>query len=144
VRRSIPPVGQARPDWMIVSSIAKLMGVDFGFQGQPKNVFKEISERVAGYSGLSHNLLANEGATQIKPPQPELKGIDRGDLMDRLANQVSRINRNLAVDYSELTAKAGSRLHRRYPLITRYSEMISPKPAQGAELESPAPVIFPA
>ncbi|HKX29070.1 MAG TPA: molybdopterin-dependent oxidoreductase, partial [Blastocatellia bacterium] len=33
VRRSIPPVGQARPDWMVINSIAKLMGVDFGFQG---------------------------------------------------------------------------------------------------------------
>ncbi len=144
VRRSIPPVGQARPDWMVVASIAKLMGVDPGYEGQLKNIFKEISEKVAGYAGLSHNMLANEGATQIKLPQPDLNGINRGDLMDRLASQVSRINRNIAVDNSELTAKAGSRLHRRYPQITRYSEMISPKLPQESEAETPAPVIFPA
>ncbi len=144
VRRTIPPVGQARPDWMVVNQLAKLMGVDFGYQGQLKNVFKEISEKVEGYAGLSHNLLANEGATVIKRARPDLGKVDRGDLSQRLAAQVARINRNLPVETSELTAKAGSRLHRRYPLMTRYSEMINPKLSQEAAAEAPAPVIFPA
>jgi len=142
VRRSIPPVGQARPDWMVATQVARLVGADFGWQGQLKNVFREIAEKVEGYSGLSHNLLANEGATVISRPRPDSGRIDRADLHNRLAAQVAAIDRSVAPDRSAMTAKAGSRLQKRYPLITRYSEMISPKLAE--ESVAPAPVIFPA
>lgn len=142
VRRTIPPVAQARPDWMVTNQLAKLMGVDFGYQGQLKNVFKDIAEKVDGYAGLSHNLLANEGATPIKRAQADASRIDRAELMNRLAGEVARVNRNVPVDTSAMTAKAGSRLHNRYPLITRYSEMISPVSPQ--EEEVAAPLIFPA
>jgi NADH-quinone oxidoreductase subunit G len=144
VRRSIPPVGQSRPDWMVVNSVARMMGVDFGYQGQLKNVFKEISEKVEGYAGLSHNLLANEGAMPIKRARPDASKIDAADLMGRLASQVERINRNVPAGTSEVTQKAGARLQKRYPLITRFSEMITPKLPQEAQAETPAPVIFPA
>src|SRR5262249_17193692 len=80
VRRTIPPVGQARPGWMIANQIAKLMGIDFGYQGQLKNVFKEIAEKVPGFKGLSHNRLANEGAIQINLPRPIDDQIDAADL----------------------------------------------------------------
>src|SRR5262245_4474295 len=147
VRRVIPPVGQARPDWMVINSLAKLLGVDFGYQGQVKNVFKGISEKVPGYSGLSHNLLANEGTTQIEQPKPDLNKIDRADLLDRLSTHVARLfsaGRRSELDTSEMTAKAGSILQKRYPLITRYSEMITPQLPEEANAEIPAPVIFPA
>jgi NADH-quinone oxidoreductase subunit G len=142
VRRTIPPVGQARPDWMVTNQIARQMGFDLGYQGQLKNVFKEIAEKTPGYAGLSHNFLANEGATPIKRAQPDLSRVDRAELMDRLAGEVSRVNRSVAIDASEMAAKAGSRLHNRYPLITRYSEMISP--VSPREEEVSAPLIFPA
>jgi len=142
VRRTIPPVGQARPDWMVTNQIARQMGVDFGYQGQLKNVFKEIAEKVEGYAGLSHNFLANEGATPIKRAQADLKNVDRAELMGRLAGEVARINRNLPIDTSEMAAKAGSVLHKRYPLITRFSEMISPLSQREEEVS--APLIFPA
>lgn len=144
VRRSIPPVGQARPDWMVAAQVARQMGADFGYQGQLKNVFREIAEKVEGYSGLSHNLLANEGATVITRPQPDTGRIDRTDLHNRLAAQVAAIDRSVAPDLSAMTAKAGSRLQKRYPLITRYSEMISPKLAEESAIGASAPVIFPA
>lgn len=143
VRRAIPPVGQARPDWMIANQIAKLIGVDFGFQGQIKNVFKEISQETPGFAGLSHNLLANEGATDIKLPKPEASEIDAAELKKRLAEEVSQINRNISVNNAPLTAKAGARLQKRYPLITRYSEMISPSPLPTEEGKA-APLVFPA
>ena len=144
VRRSIPPVGQARPDWMILNQIAKAMNVDLGYQGQLKNVFKHLAEHVAGYAGLSHNMLANEGATAIVRARPEADKIDAADVLGRLAGEVSRINRQLPVDRAELTAKAGTRLRQRYPTITRYSEMINPPLPQTAEAEKPAPMVFPA
>lgn len=143
VRRVIPPVGQARPDWMVINQLARLMGVEFSYQGQLKNVFKEIAERVPGYAGLSHNLLANEGATQIKLPQPYLGSVNRGELLDRLASDVARVNQNIAVEREAMTGKAGARLHQRYPTITRYSEMFHP-PLPKTEAEMPAPLIFPA
>ncbi|HEY8461058.1 MAG TPA: molybdopterin-dependent oxidoreductase, partial [Blastocatellia bacterium] len=142
VRRAIPPVGQARPDWMVTNQIARQMGVDFGYQGQLKNVFKEIAEKVEGYAGLSHNFLANEGATPVKRAQADLKNVDRAELLKRLGAEVARVDRGVPVDISEPAAKAGSILHKRYPLITRFSEMISPATAR--EKEVAEPLIFPA
>ncbi|MGE0883585.1 MAG: molybdopterin-dependent oxidoreductase [Blastocatellales bacterium] len=144
VRRTIPPVGQARPDWMVINQLAKLMGVDFGYQGQLKNVFKDMAENIPGLAGLSHNQLANEGATQVRLPLPDTSKINRADLMDRLARQVAGVNRSVAVDKSELTAKAGSRLHQRYVQITRRSQMLTPELPQEAQGEKAAPLIFPA
>jgi anaerobic selenocysteine-containing dehydrogenase len=141
VRRVIPPVGQARPDWMVVNSLAKLMGVDFGFAGQLKNVFKEIAEKVPGCGGLSHKLLANEGATQIKLPEPDASRINAADVKERLAAELARVNRSLAVDDAPITAQAGARLKQRYPTITRYSQMLTP---ELAEVEKPVVLMFPA
>ncbi|MFN0088495.1 MAG: molybdopterin-dependent oxidoreductase [Blastocatellia bacterium] len=143
VRRAIPPVGQARPDWMIVSQLARMMGADPGYQGQLKNVFKEIAANVPGFGGLSHNLLANEGATRIRLAAPDRGAIDAADVRERLGGEVARVNRSLAVDRAEITEQAGSRLKKRYPLITRYSEMISPG-APATEDGKAVPVIFPA
>ena len=143
VRRTIPPVGQARPDWMVVAQLAKMMGVDLGYQGQLKNVFKEIAENVPAFAGLSHNQLANEGATQIKLPSVDAGKINRADLADRLAGQVAKINRSVAVDRSEMAAQAGSRLKQRYVQITRRSEMLTPELPQAAEGEAKV-LMFPA
>ena len=144
VRRTIPPVGQARPDWMVVNQLAKLMGVDFGYQGQLKNVFKNITETLPEFAGLSHNQLANEGATPIKFAAADLSKINRADLAERLAGQVAKIDRSAAVDKSPLTAKAGSRLHQRYVQITRRSEMLTPSLPQVAEGEPAKVLMFPA
>ncbi|MEY3284539.1 MAG: hypothetical protein RIR86_2552 [Acidobacteriota bacterium] len=144
VRRTIPPVGQARPDWMIVSQVARQMGVDLGFQGQLKTVFKQISETVEGYAGLSHNMLANEGATAITRLAAPAAQVDQAELLGRLGGEVARVNRQLPVDRSELTEKAGTRLRQRFVQITRYSEMINPTLPETAEAETPAPVVFPA
>lgn len=143
VRRTIPPVGQARPDWMVVNQLAKVMGVDFGYQGQLKNVFKDIADNVPGFSGLSHNQLANEGATQVKLPQPDLSKLNQADLADRLAGQVAKINRSVAVDRSE-APKAASRLKQRYVQITRRSEMLTPELPKVAEDGKGAVLMFPA
>ncbi len=139
VRRVIPPAGQARPDWMVVNSVAKLLGVDLGFGGQLKNVFKAIAAEVPGCAGLSHNQLANVGATPITLPGVDVTKINAADVKDRLATQVAQINRSLAVETNELTAQAGARLKQRYTTITRYSEMLTPElPEQSKVLVFPA------
>jgi anaerobic selenocysteine-containing dehydrogenase len=142
VRRVIPPVGQARPDWMITNSLARLMGHDLGFQGQVKQLFKEISEGVPGYEGLSHNRLVNEGPQQVVSRAPEPDESERSRILRSLREGLKSINRNVAIDSSELTTKAGSRLRTRYPLMTQHSKMFSPD--EGAGEEKGTPIVFPA
>ena len=143
VRRAIPPIGQARPDWMITAAIAKMMGQDFGLQGAVKNVFKAIAEAVPGYSGLTHNRLANEGATVVELPPVDATQINRKDVLDRLNAEIARVNRHAIVNLGELRDKAGSRLHKRYPLITRYSNTLPLHPTNG-KAEKAKVVMFPA
>ncbi len=134
VRRAIPPIGQARPDWMIVNSIAKVMGHDFGFQGNVKNAFKAMAEQNPIFGAASHNALANEGAIALTLPTLDLSTINRDELMKRMTSEMSQVNQEVPVDYAELEEKAGSRLRKRYPAITKYSETL---PTNGKSVYTP-------
>jgi NADH-quinone oxidoreductase subunit G len=76
VRKSIDPVHQSLPDWMIAALLAKELGVDFGFERSAPAVFREISERVSGYDGLRYPHLKDESKpVQVKhaiAPQRDL------------------------------------------------------------------------
>jgi anaerobic selenocysteine-containing dehydrogenase len=142
VRRTIPPVGQARPDWMITNSIARLLGEDFGFQGQLKQIFREISERVEGYQGLNHSRLVNEGPQQVASRDVVVTSSQRDELLASLRRELESLPSTGEVDRSELAAKAGSRLQQRYPAITRYSRMLTAAVVAGEEAQKP--VVYPA
>lgn len=60
VRKSIDPVNQAKPDWIITAQLAKELGIDFGFETSASAVFRQIAERVPGYAGLRYPLLKDE------------------------------------------------------------------------------------
>ena len=60
VRKSIEPVHQSKPDWMIMSQLARELGMDFGFEASASAVFREIAERVPEYAGLRYPLLKDE------------------------------------------------------------------------------------
>ncbi|MFL6208925.1 MAG: molybdopterin-dependent oxidoreductase [Pyrinomonadaceae bacterium] len=67
VRQSIPPVHQARPDWMITSALAAALNADFGFQMSASAVFRELAEHVPAYAGLRFPLLKDESQpVQVK------------------------------------------------------------------------------
>jgi NADH-quinone oxidoreductase subunit G len=76
VRKSIDPVHQSLPDWMIAARLAQELGVDFGFERSATAVFREISERVAGYDGIRYPHLKDESKpVQVKhaiAPQRDL------------------------------------------------------------------------
>ena len=76
VRKSIEPVHQSLPDWMIAARLAKELGVDFGFERSASAVFREISERVDGYDGIRYPQLKDESKpVQVKhtiAPQRDL------------------------------------------------------------------------
>jgi hypothetical protein len=112
VRRSIPPVGAGAarlddrqpacpPDGRSTSATRR----------QLKSVFRQIAENVEGYAGLSHSKLANEGDAAVPVSVAWTStGSTAAELRGRLAGEVARINRQLPVDQSALTAKAGTRL----------------------------------
>jgi len=60
VRQSIPPLNQAKPDWVITAQLARELGSDFGFELSASAVFREIAERVPAYNGLRYPLLKDE------------------------------------------------------------------------------------
>ena len=60
VRQSIPPLHQAKADWLIVAQLAKELGLDFGYELSSSAVFREIGEQVPAYAGLRYPLLKDE------------------------------------------------------------------------------------
>jgi NADH-quinone oxidoreductase subunit G len=76
VRQSIPPVHQAKQDWVITAQLAKALDVDFGFQMSASNVFKEIAAKIPAYEGLRYPLLKDE----TKPVQVKHAVAERKDL----------------------------------------------------------------
>jgi hypothetical protein len=80
VRQSIPPVHQAKPDWMITAQLAEELGVSFGFERSASGVFNEIAERVPAYSGLRYPLLKDE----TKPVQVRHQMVEKRNLSAEL------------------------------------------------------------
>ena len=81
VRQSIPPVHQAKPDWMITAQLAAELNLDFGFEMSASAVFREIAERVPAYSGLRYPLLKDE----TKPVQARYEIVEQGDIAGALS-----------------------------------------------------------
>ncbi len=57
VRKAIEPVGIAKPDWLIISEIAKRMGVK-GFDfNHPSEIMQEIAKLTPSYGGVNYQRL---------------------------------------------------------------------------------------
>src|SRR5437899_2075325 len=80
VRKSIEPVHQSKPDWMITAQLAKELGVDFGFEMGASALFREIAERIPAYASLRYPLLKDES----KPIQVKRAITARRDLSAEL------------------------------------------------------------
>lgn len=81
VRQSIPALHQSKPDWVIVSQLAKELGMDFGYEMSASAVFREIGEKVAAYSGMRYPLLKDE----TNPVQAKYAVVDRADVSAEIA-----------------------------------------------------------
>lgn len=60
VRQSIPPVHQAKQDWVITELLAKELGIDFNYQMSAANIFREIAADIPAYEGMRYALLKDE------------------------------------------------------------------------------------
>ena len=85
LRQSIDPVNQSKPDWLIVSQLAKELGVDFGFEMSASAVFRELSDRTPAYADLRYPALKDES----RPVQVKRAIAEKRDL----ANEIERIRR---------------------------------------------------
>jgi len=85
LRKAIEPVHQSKPDWLIVSQLAKELGVDFGFQMSASAVFREIADRTPAYADLRYPALKDES----RPVQVKHAIASRRDL----ANEIEGIRR---------------------------------------------------
>ena len=76
VRKSIEPVHQSKPDWMITAALAGEFGIDFGFETSASAIFRQIAERVPAYADLRYPLLKDES----QPVQVKYALADKRDL----------------------------------------------------------------
>ena len=68
VRKAIEPVGQARPNWQIIASVARAMGSQVFEYGSAEEIFQEISALTPSYGGMSYQRL--ESASSLQWPCP--------------------------------------------------------------------------
>jgi len=61
VRRAIGPIGNSRPDWMILCGIAARAGYDGMCYRSPAEVMEEIGRLTPSYGGVSYDRLEREG-----------------------------------------------------------------------------------
>ena len=72
VRQAIPPVGQSKPDWQIISEISNRLGYPMNY-ANPEAVFEEIRQVTPSYAGISYQRL-EAGGLQWPCPNEEHPG----------------------------------------------------------------------
>ena len=87
VRKSIDPLHQSKPDWLITAQLSTELGLDFGYQMSASAVFKEIGERVAPYNGMRYPLLKDE-TTPVQAKYQVTPASDYGQHLNALNERV--------------------------------------------------------
>jgi len=57
VRRAIDPIGESKPDWVIISELAQRMGSKQFDYASAEDIMKEIAELTPSYGGISYDRL---------------------------------------------------------------------------------------
>jgi NADH-quinone oxidoreductase subunit G len=81
VRKSVEPVHQSKPDWLIAVQLGRALGADLESEASASGIFREIGEQVPAYSGLRFPLLKDE----TKPVQVKHGIVAQRDLTAELA-----------------------------------------------------------
>ena len=108
VRKAIDPLHQSKPDWMITTTLAKEMGVDFGYNMAATAVFKALADSVPAYAGLRYPDLKDESRpVQVKR---EIKSGSASAAIDVLRKRVESLPEG--GEKNMVTPKVGHKLHR--------------------------------
>lgn len=74
-RKAVDPPGEAKPDWLIICEIARMMGYEKQFSYKDvREIFDEIAMVTPSYSGISYNRLEDPCALQWPCPDPDHPG----------------------------------------------------------------------
>jgi len=87
VRQSIAPLHQSKPDWVIISQLAKELGMDFGYEWSASAVFREIGDQVQAYAGMRYPLLKDE----TNPVQAKYQVVKSPDLSAEMSALRDRV-----------------------------------------------------
>ncbi len=108
VRKTIEPVHQSKPDWMITALIAREMGTEFGYDFSASMVFKALADATPAYEGLRYPALKDES----NPVQAKY-AVNSGDVaahVDALKTKVDAMS-DTAEKITDVP-KVGHKLHR--------------------------------
>jgi NADH-quinone oxidoreductase subunit G len=108
VRLAIAPVNQSKPDWVAAATLAKEMGVDFGYQMSASAVFAQLADATPAYEGIRYPQLKDESRpVQVKHVLTDNDVADAiADLKSALANLSENAEKNT------VTPKVGHKLFR--------------------------------
>jgi formate dehydrogenase major subunit/formate dehydrogenase alpha subunit len=73
VRQVIPPLGDSRPDWQIISELSRRLGYPMDY-ADPEAIFEEIRQVTPSYAGITYARLEAEGGLQWPCPTTEHPG----------------------------------------------------------------------
>ncbi|MDP6125379.1 MAG: molybdopterin-dependent oxidoreductase [Candidatus Latescibacteria bacterium] len=68
VRKAVEPPGNARPDWQILSDLARAVGYPMPHYERPSDIYAEYVSLVPRFSGISHERIETEGGLQWPCP----------------------------------------------------------------------------
>ncbi len=79
VRPAIAPVGESRPDWVILQDLARRMGEDWDYQS-PEAIMEEIASLTPIYGGMTYQRIEDNGVQWPCPDQdhPGTKFLHQG------------------------------------------------------------------
>ena len=119
VRKSIEPVHQSKPDWMITSLVARELGSDFGYNFSASAVFKSLTEKVSAYEGLRYPNLKDES----RPAQVKHAISTSGDLATETENVEKAVEAMSAdAEKNNETPKVGHKLFRLTTLTSKTNQ----------------------
>ncbi|MBK9164149.1 MAG: molybdopterin-dependent oxidoreductase [Acidobacteria bacterium] len=108
VRKSIDPVHQSKPDWMITSLIAAEMGVDLGYNFSAPAVFRALADAVPAYEGLRYPALKDE-SNPVQAKYSIETGRDISASIDKLKASAASLEPGEKITE---TPRIGHKLHR--------------------------------
>jgi anaerobic selenocysteine-containing dehydrogenase len=88
VRQSIPPVHQAKADWIITAMLASALEIDFGYQMASSAIFLDLARNIPAYEGLRFPLLKDES----KPVQAKHALAGKRDVTKLIEELTSYVN----------------------------------------------------
>ena len=81
VRKAIDPVGDSKPDWVIIQDVARLVSQNLGLElehefdyDHPSQIFDEMRLLSPSLAGISYDRLEDEGGIQWPCPTPDHPG----------------------------------------------------------------------